>query len=255
MALDVYVGSLTRYYTGRWKSIIAQYAEGEDPDCVLLEGGVERMADSGVKTAEGQVQRIEIKTQRKRLHPEAAARQEIENWRRSLNEALGARLQAPLDWPEDEDGTYFTDKPGWDAYRALKIWAAYEEHPEFEAPAMVPEKWTSDPAYELSSAEQAPTRYPTLLRSAFWLPGEHSFTAQGKTPNGVDVTFGFTAALLQELRELNARTWDAEDISGWFAYGKKREDGFESCAKFGLAVLYALGSVAKEDNLPMILDW
>ena len=255
MALDIYVGPLTRFYTGRWKSIITQYREGFDPNCLVLDGGLDRLADLQVETPEGHVQIMETKVNRKYLSPLADAGQKIENWRQSLNEALAARLKEPLDWPEDNDGDYFTDKPGWEAYGALMLWAAHEEHPEFETPEILPEDWVADPAHELSLPEDSLTRYPTLLRCDFWLPGEYSFTSQGKAPNETDVTFGFSAALRDELVELNARTWCADEISGWLAYGKKREDGLEDCAKFAFAVFYALAGIANKYNQPMVLDW
>ena len=246
MALDVYVGPLTRFYTGRWKSIIAQSTDGFDPSCIALDGGLDRWADFQFNTPEGKLQTVEVKCNRKYLGSSVDADQKIKEWRQSLSQTFASRLREPLDWTEDNDGVYFTDKPGWDAYGALMLWAAYEGHPEFDR---LPEDWDSDPVYTSS------TRYPALLRCDFWLPGEYSFVSKGKAPNENDVTFGFSASLLDELRELNARTWGAERISDWFTYGKKREDGLEDCAQFAFAVLYALAATAQEYSQPMVLDW
>jgi hypothetical protein len=187
LALDVYVGPLIRFYTGRWKSIVSQYKDGFDPNCLVLDGGLDRFADFQVKAPDGQVRTGEIKSNRKYLSPSAAG-QKIEKWRQSLNETLAARLQKPLDWPEDNDGVYLTDKPGWDAYGALMLWAAHEEHPEFKRPDILPEDWFDDTAYQSSLAEDALTRYPTLLLCDFWLPGEYSFTAKGRVPNEKEST-------------------------------------------------------------------
>jgi hypothetical protein len=255
LALDAYVGPLTRFYTGKWTSITTQFLEGFDPDCLILDGGIERFDDFQIKTPEGQVQRADIKSNRKCLSPSATAGQKVEEWRQSLSQSLATRLHKPLDWPEDSSGVYSTDRPGWDAYGALMLWAAHEEHPELERPDTLPEDWFADPAYESSRAENAMTRYPTLLLCTLWLPGDYSFTFRGKAPSEKDVTIGFSTTLIKELFELNARTWGADDISSWFSYAKKREDGLESCAKFAFAVLYALAKVAEEDHQPMVLDW
>jgi hypothetical protein len=124
-----------------------------------------------------------------------------------------------------------------------------------ELPDRLPDDWASDPAYELSLDEQTPTRYPTLFRSDFWLPGEFSFTANGRAPNGTEVTFGSSTALIDELLELNARTWRTGEIAEWFAHGKRTEDGLEECAKFAFVVLLAMARFARHDSLPMVLDW
>lgn len=255
MALDVYVGPLTRFYTGSWWSIIVQFTDGLDPACGVLGGEIERNADMQVNTPEG-LKTIEVKSNRKYILPLTTAAQEIERWRQALNQTLAVHPEKPLDWPESNDGVYFTDKPGWTAYGALQLWAAHEEHPEFEAPATVPENIAADPAFELSSDEHIATRYPNLLRSDFWLPGEYSFTSRGRAPNGNDVTFGFSTALVKELDELNARTWSADvaTVSEWFLQATKKEDAFENCARFGFAVFYALAWMAVEHHLPMVLD-
>ena len=255
MALDIYVGPLTRLYTGNWSSIIVQFTEGLDPACGFPDGEIERNADMQVNTPEG-LKTIEVKSNRKYIQPFNTAGEEIETWRKALNQTLAVHPGRPLDWPESNNGVYFTDKPGWAAYAALQLWAAHEEHPEFEAPVTVLEDIGTDPAFELSSGEHAPTRYPNLLRSDFWLPGEYSFTSNGQAPNGKDVTFGFSAALVKELGELNARTWNADEatVSKWFLQATKKEDAFESCAKFGFAVFHALARKAVEHGLPMALD-
>jgi hypothetical protein len=212
MALDIYVGPLTRFYTGSWCSIIVQFTEGLDPACGALDGEIERNADVQVDTPEG-LKTIEVKSNRKYIQPFATAGEEIERWRQALNQTLPVHPGRPLDWPESNNGVYFTDKPGWTAYAALQLWAAHEEHPEFEAPATGLESIATDPAFELSSDEHAVTRYPNLLRSNFWLPGEYSFTSRGQAPTRNDVTFGFSTALVKELDELNARTWRADEAT------------------------------------------
>ena len=46
-------------------------------------------------------------------------------WRQGLSQALQERLAELLDWNENQQATYFTDKPAWDCYADLMLWAAY----------------------------------------------------------------------------------------------------------------------------------
>jgi hypothetical protein len=155
MGLDVYVGSLTRYYTGQWQTIIQQAAEqkGEKVEIVY--------------------------TNRPAVPPDAApprpswaeAPQTVEAWRQFLSEQLEDHIQAPLEWDESEAAPYFTDKPGWDGFLALKLWAAYSDNPKLARPSELPEDPTVDPALEASRERMMSSRYPHLLLDAeVWLP-------------------------------------------------------------------------------------
>src|SRR5882724_8801386 len=51
-------------------------------------------------------------------------------WRDRLSKSLSELLSTALDWNEEADAPYFTDKPAWDCYSDLVLWAAYSEHAE-----------------------------------------------------------------------------------------------------------------------------
>ena len=85
MGLDVYVGSLTRYY-------------------------VEGSADVVERVARHQGMAVDGQPAEEVIHSA------VVRWRDGLNHWLDDRLDGPLDWDESGPAPCFTDKPGWDGY-------------------------------------------------------------------------------------------------------------------------------------------
>ena len=79
MALDVYVGSLTRYYAGEWENVSERAARER--------GAPFRIAHPGGSANDD--------NDSERIQPAILA------WRLALSESLGARLTAPLEWDEE----------------------------------------------------------------------------------------------------------------------------------------------------------
>ena len=178
MGLDVYVGSLTRYYSGDWETIIQSLAhEGGVP--VVIERVETRPNTWG---ALGRLLRLfrvpspfRSSSGADRVTDPAAVRAGIIAWRAALTNTLGNDLSGALDWDESDESLYFTDKPTWDGYAALALLAAHAEHPEFAWPEEVPEHWDQDPAWIASTAEGSRTRYRQILTPELWLPGAFEF--------------------------------------------------------------------------------
>lgn len=235
MGLDVYVGSLTRYYCGDWESKAARMCrEDGTPFQVIRPGG----------TAPP-------------IRPDEVGPMVLQ-WQADMCDELRLRLQSPLDWSEDFAGPYFTDRPGWDAYFGVVLWAAYEEHPELARRERVPNDVTSDPALAASRAEGFRSRYPSLISDVeMWLPGEFDFTFLAPALTGDETGIGSSVALLEELRDLNARTWNADDglLAEWRRTCPVGAEPLESHARFGLAVLLDLARLSVDHRLPMKLDY
>jgi hypothetical protein len=141
MGLDVYVGSLTRYFSGDWLTVLQQAAaSGLGPPVVVVRPE---------ETEEGVTDPDEI-------------RSGVLAWRDRLSRALAEHTQTSLDWDERADAPYFTDKPAWDCFGALVLWAAYAEHPELTRPhanpLCLPDQrtgdWHDDPAFRRSRGER-----------------------------------------------------------------------------------------------------
>ena len=221
MGLDVYVGSLTRYYV-------------EGPADV-----VERIArHQGLPVSDGQ-------------DAEEVIRTAVVRWRDGLSRWLGDRLPGPLDWDESGPAPCFTDKPGWDGYGGTLLLAAHDEHPELPPPDRVSADWPDDPAYLAASAPGAGSRYHQLLTPELWLPCRFDFTVRTQDITGEEVELGSSVALLDQLGLLSARyRLDTQPL-------EPAADGrsLPAAAGNGLAVLLRLAERSVINRVPMILDF
>jgi hypothetical protein len=223
VGLDVFVGSLTRYY-----------AEG--PADV-----VERIArHQGLAAGDG-------------LEAEELIRAAVVRWRDGLSRWLGDRLAGPLDWDESGPAPCFTDKPGWDGYGGALLLAAHDEHPELPPPARVSADWPDDPAYQAASAPGAGSRYAQLLTPELWLPCRFDFTARTRDITGEEVELGSSVALLDQLQLLSARY----HLDGQPPVPDPAADGhsLSAAAGNGLAVLLRLAARSVRSRVPMKLDF
>jgi hypothetical protein len=244
MALDVYVGSLTRYYAGDWESIADKKEKRTRPA---------RTKEARTKAA---------RTQGARAVGDAGKDSErIRNavlaWRDGMQRALRPHLSEPLDWAETTEAPWFTGRPGWDGFGSLVLWAAYAEQPSLRRPAALPEEWDDDPALVRSNADGLRSRYSHLVRNVeLWLPAAFDFTFEGEDVDGRRIIVGSATTLGRQLGELNAATWKM-DSGELAALARNRPSGnsLESCARHAFAVMTGLAGRAFEHRLPMKLDY
>ena len=235
MSFDVYVGSFTRYITGDWDNQGQQLAR---------ETGVPYQLIRADETEEAPP-------------PAGEVRQAVVNWRAAINGGLGEHLPDPLNWDEGDETPYFTERPGWPGYASLLLTAAYDDHPDLKRPETLPEEWGDDPAYKASSEKNAETRYPALIAANLWLPGEFDFMFGVEDLGGNERSIASCEALLEELRELNERTFkgNAEDLASWRAKTLDDDAPVDAHARTALALLMALAESAVANKLPMMLDY
>jgi hypothetical protein len=237
MGLDVYVGPLTRYYSGNWQTIVQQMMSGSGVPVQVI------------RPNQGWFDRL-----RSRLGfrgPDAA--RAVRRWRDRLRRELHI---ADLDWNEDPEAEYATDKPAWDCYGALILWAVYEEIPN-AARRETAEGWEKDTAYR-TSRENPNSRYRHLLADTeIWLPVEFDAPTRTDAIVGDSIVVGSSPRLLAELRELNSRTWNADDrqISQWRRDGADYGAPLEISARFGFCIFYELVRRSVAARLPMKLDY
>lgn len=236
MALDVYVGSLARYYAGEWENIAEKAARERGVQYQIGRPGAsaDRLKDP------------------QRIPPAVLA------WRSALSDSLGSKIALPLDWDEALEAPYFTGRPGWDGFGSLVLWAAYAEHPALRQPDTLPEEWDNDPALMRSNVAGFRSRYSHLVRNVeLWLPSPFEFTFEGEDIDGRRVVVGSTTTLRRQLDELNAATWkaDANTVAEWSREPPTAEAPLELCARYAFAVLLDLARRAVEHKLPMKLDY
>jgi len=239
MGLDIYVGSLTRYYSGDWETILQQLSpvpvtivRPNSPRQGLFRGLLDRL-------------------RRKDKDEDAASA--VRRWQKQIQQELGA---PDLDWNEDPNSEYFTDKPGWDCYGALLLWAAYEELPDAKR-SQTAEDWERDPAY-LTNRGDPRGRYRHLTgNTEIWLPADFPDPIQTLAVTGDHVVLGSSVRLLAELSELNDRTWAVSDaqLSQWRQDGADYGGPLEASARFAFSIFHELARRAVEHRLPMKLDY
>jgi hypothetical protein len=235
VGLDVYVGALTRYYAGNWETIVQRYGREAG---IPVE--VARKTPSDAITDVNEVRTLVL------------------SWRTALSEALQSDISRPLDWNETDDAPYFTDKPTWDCYSSLLVWAAHSEHPTLPIPVRFVEDWTTDLAYQRSADKDFKTAFPQLLRDVeMWLPHDFSFTFRAEDPGGNEVGFGSSIELCRQLEKLNRRTWNAteETLGEWRREGAEHKAPVETGAKFAFSLMLELAREAVAHRLIMKLDY
>ena len=236
MALDVYVGSLTRYYAGDWENVVERADR-------------ERGAGASVRRP---------REAAGRARESGSIQATVLAWREALAASLGDSMPAPLDWDETIEARYFTGRPDWDDFGALVLWAAYAEHPALKRPDLLPEELDDDPALVHCNAAGFRSRYSHLVRNVeLWLPGPFEFTFEGEDVDRRRIVFGSAATLVRQLADLNDATWKAAEaeIVSWAGTATDDEAPLESRARHAFAVLAGLAQQAVEHCLPMKLDF
>ncbi len=240
MALDVYVGSLTRYYAGDWES------------------AAERVARARLKGRERASPRPRERASRA-LRDSARLRPRILAWRDALGQSLGANVAGPLDWDESDEAPYFSAQPGWDGFGSLVLWAAYAEHKKLRRPTVLPEEWDDDPALLRCNADGFRSRFSHLVRNVeLWLPSAFPFTFEGDDVDGRRIVIGSAKTLSRQLADLNAATWKVDDEAEAASWGRRPplpDAALEWKARYAFAVLTGLARHAVEHQLPMKLDY
>jgi hypothetical protein len=226
VGLDVYVGSLTRYYLEGPLAVVERISRHQ---------GIPFEPGSGV-SADGPAD-------------EQFIRAAILAWREGLGRWLGDRLQWPLDWDESRAAPCFTDKPGWDGYGGTLLLAAHDEHPDLPDPAGVSPDWPDDPAYQASLAAGPASRYEQLFGPELWLPCRFDFTVRTQDVTGHTVEVGSSVALLAQLRALG----DRHRLDGQPGGGTATP--LAAAARLGFDHLLRLAERSVAQRLPMRLDF
>ena len=122
MGLDIYAGTLTRYYSHNWKTVVQQWAEenGYTFNRITPDG---EPADNEEELSPAEIQAA------------------VEDWRDQILAAISQPNQPPYTpWPEDNERPYYTDKPDWDAFGAMLLVAACHTYEE-PVPLTVEKDW------------------------------------------------------------------------------------------------------------------
>ena len=189
--------------------------------------------------------------------PAAAARLRpgVEAWRGDLHAAVNDKVKAQLQWDEGADVEFVTDlgDAGW---MALRLFAFYAERTDVDWPDSTP------PLLELDNAWRAAvetkfekSRYGQLLPCSVWLPGDFPLTLRAPMPDGATAEIGSLGVLVDQLRWLNQRTFeaDAEAIASWRELPAPPACPLLDGARRGYAALWAAAEFALRRQVPLLV--
>lgn len=252
MGLDIYAGTLTRYYTHHWKTAAQQFAEANG---------------------------MEFQTIRLRQdHEDGLSADEIKEavtaWRDNIISGL-ALSPAPL-WNEDYDDTpYYTDKPDWDALNALLLYVA-AKYSGKEVPPTI-NKHIDIYSHPIVKEFLKTKDFKLTLfdGNGWWLPIEQNIMFQYVLPNSEESPLATSALLLAELKRYNSFEWNADrdTIISWSSTegypadaSYDRESGYEkiashetyeteSLAKFAFSILWQAAEFSLEHGVVILYDF
>lgn len=256
MGLDIYAGTMTRYYAHNWKTAVQQWAEEHGYAFHrITPGGDEVSEDKKISPAE--IQAV------------------IENWQQQILSAITQPGQKPYaPWTENNEKPYYTNKPDWDAFGAMLLVAACHIYEE-PVPDTVEKNWPFLDHPLINRLSKDTKKASPLFRgTSCWLPLPDSLIIQGPMPTGNQAMIATTAGLRKELEQLNQMAWQAgEDMilqwaytEGYPADGTAGADGVitmgaeyiryntQSLAKYAFSLFYQALKFAEENRVPVLLD-
>ncbi len=261
MGLDIYAGTLTRYYSHNWKTVVQQWAEANGYSFQKITPGGEAAAEEKLTCEE--VRNIQ---------------NAVKRWRDTLLDAIRQKNGLPYTpWPEDNEKPYYTDKPDWDAFGAMLLVAACHTYGEL-VPPTVEKGWNfaEHPLIARLAADEE--QVWSLFRGAtWWLPLPDAFFFQAPLPIDGTAVIGTVGGLRKELEKLNRLAWQADEktILRWIETEGYPTDGViptsgkisdadiqehtqfdtQSLARFSFSIFWQAMQFAEEQQVPILLDF
>jgi hypothetical protein len=194
MGLDIYVGTLTRYYKHNWKTVVQQMAERLGIKCNIIRAYEE----------------IEVTIER--------VLSDTKNWEEQLLKSIFTNGEPFPPWTEDYDTTpYYTDKPDWDAIGALMMYVAYKFCKQ-PLPETIPKNYDFfNDEYVKKAILDEKLVFSLLQGDGWWAPFDDTFMFHFPLMNGKEMYFGTSGLLKKELESINKMEWKAseEEIIQW----------------------------------------
>lgn len=150
MGLDIYSGTLTRYYCRDWMNITQQLSEEHGQKFVMLDGCGNEIRPVDDKDEIAQI------------------RGAICQWIDNVAICMDQSMESPL-WDEERELEYYTDKPDWEAYGALIMLCACHLL-DFPLPEDVYIGWNAfdEPIVKKAMSQEIPCSL--LSNVTIWLP-------------------------------------------------------------------------------------
>ena len=252
MGLDVYAGTLTRYYMHNWKTVSQKFAEANGIQYQIIRSQPDNESNLSLQ----EVQNI------------------VTKWRNSIIKGLNLN-PIPL-WNEDYNATpYYTDKPDWDALSALLLYIA-SKYSHKEVPGTITKNFDVYKHPIVSEFLKNKDFQLSLFDgNGWWLPIKRNIMFSYVLPNSQNSVLATSNLLLEELKVYNSFEWNADrnTIISWsktegYPIDVKRsiETGLEgisehqfykteSLAKFAFSVLWQAAEFSLEHGVVIIFDY
>src|SRR5262245_53261053 len=231
MSFDIYAGAFSRYYAREWENVAQRHARENGLSYQMI-----RPDDSGPADWD------EVK-------------QVVQHWRQGIKEGLGENAPPDLDWSEERDSLYFTDRPGWDGYSALVLLAASTETGQ-PLPSRLAEDALASDVVAAAMAIKQKTHYRSIYQAQLWLPGSFDFSFSFVDLANEKIHIGSVRRLEHDLRHLqNARQISDADLAERVNGGIEDTSDTFAMGCFGLALFLRIAVAAREHRLPIMLSY
>lgn len=194
MSLDLFSGSLARYYSRDFETPQARYARENGLNYKL----------------------IYTEDEPRWLTPTEAPNY-VEKFRGEIADQINPNIET--DWREDVS-QYFVEQLFEEALDSLILVAAYQMRTDLKRPKRTPAHIENDPAYSESVEQEYYLGPMAILEATLWLPGEEDVQFSAKDPMMWDVNISSTGNLKRALENLANTVWNGNvDVDAWFSRG------------------------------------
>jgi hypothetical protein len=220
MAKDFYVGPLSAYFEGSWRSAV-QPVTGK----VSLPMKGILAACYWVSRRQGRARYLE--------------------WRPTIAQALDGPGFGGWTWDDSPKRPWFHARPGFDGFACLLNKYAQLLFPELEAPngPATLKQFIDCSLYRHAKEHNA--HLLALSKPLLWVPGDFSGFADFDSPNGRRLSLASTKALMQSL----------DDIAERWADAGAGEPELDDCALRALGLIRGLAEEAERHRLPLLHDF
>ena len=242
MGLDLYAGTLTRYYTRNWKTAVQQWSEQNNVRCEII-------------TPDGELGNENIDAEE--------VQSSTELWMEALISGLSNEDIFLKPWEENNEKEYYTDKPDWAGYGALVILSAC-----LYSGKEVPKLYEKFSDWNDNLIVQDLVKEESYINSflngiEMWVPFEECMSFSYILPTGKEANMSTVGQLESDLQYINKMRWNADEetILSWFdiemVSDESNEDvfDFDALSRFAYCIFYKAVLFAKENKVPIRLDY
>jgi hypothetical protein len=260
MGLDLYAGTLGRYYSRNWQTIAEK------------ELGAELIYPDSAPSYPSLIEANKLVVQ----------------WRTYLKTQVDSLAGLKLDWSNNDDIPYATDKPDFEGWVALILWAAYSERSDLQRPTarMDVLDWEADVAYSEALLKKYYFNSMAAIEAQIVVPGDRATIALAKDIHDNEIVVATTGLLRRSLERINALSWKThtENVLVWRSDGlptdevyvkrtktrswpwksKKEEfvkeqipypsDPMQQAAKMAFSIYWRMLEFSEKHNVPIVVD-